>query len=164
MVTTKTIELFELDKIVFENLVCFEKELANPQIMKKEMDQLIRRLGKHKIQHTNRVITKVIQHHKERKTILMQIMVPIAAANDIDFFLADYDVEYFFIEEYMLKESIKASIPNDMNEFKRAVNAFVHYANVNDVNDLDFKNNHIIEIAKVDMHGTILGFDLHMEK
>lgn len=157
-------EPVEVDNIVFEKLIVFKKELGNPQVMKKEINQLIRRLNKYKIKHRHRVITKVIKHDREKKTISIQILLPVTCENNIQTFLSDYDGYYYFLNKYSLKQSILISIPNEMNAFKRAVDVFVQYENMNDVYDLDIKNNHIIEIAKVDIHGTILGFDLHIEK
>lgn len=161
---TKNIKLLSCNDISFERLICFKEEVANPQMMKNKLNQLIWRLDRHKIKHRHRVITKVLRHYKERKTILMQIMVPLVVQANPDSFMADYDGEYFFLRGYNLGESIKISIANDMNDFKSAVEAFVRYKNMNNVSDLDFKNNHIIEIAKIDTNGMILGFDLHMEK
>lgn len=159
----KELEIIETDTLVFTEIVAFKKEISNPMTMKKEMDKLIERLGKKGHTHCNKVITKVIGRDKKKKTITIQIMVPITESHNIQGFFKKYE-SYFFIDQYTLKESIKISIPNDMNEFKRAVDLFVKYAKASNVNEIDLNKNHIIEIAKVDMNGTVVGFDLHMEK
>lgn len=156
-------EIVELDAIVFTDLIVFQKEIANPLLMKQEMDKLIRRLGKYKYKHHHKVITKVLKRNEIKKTINILIMVPIVKDYDLTPFLEQYD-QYSYVEEFILKKSSKISIPNDMDEFKRAVQSFIHYSEANEIKDLDLKNNPIIEVAKVDTSGTIIGFDLHMEK
>lgn len=156
-------KVLEIETQVFQNLVVFKKEIANPLLMKKEMDKLIKRLGKYGHKHCHKVITKVIERNEEKKTITLQIMVLIEDATNIKAFLDVYD-QYTFVYKYILKDSICISISNNMEDFKRAVGKFVEYADALTVNELDFKKNHIIEIAKVDMNGTVIGFDLYMEK
>lgn len=163
MFTRKKLDLVESKAQYFYHIVAFKKEIFNPLLMKKEMDKLIERLGRSGFRHNNRVITKIIDRKPDKKTIVLQIMVPIVDPQNIHLFFDQYE-QYFFIPEYFLDESISISIANDMEEFKKAVNQFVQYANLSDVNDIDFKNNHIIEIAKVDVNGNVIGFDLHMEK
>lgn len=163
MTILNEIKVLEIETQVFQNLVVFKKEIANPLLMKKEMDKLIERLGKYGHKHCHKVITKVIERNEEKKTIILQIMVPIGDATNINMFLDVYD-QYTFIDKYTLKDSICISISNNMKDFKRAVEKFVEYADVLNVNELDFKKNHIIEIAKVDTNGIVIGFDLHMEK
>lgn len=163
MAAVKELIIVETDKLVFANVVSFSKEISNPMIMKKEMDQLIERLGKYKIKHCHKVITKVVDRNENKKTIVLKIMVPVADRNGLEDFLDQYK-QYIFSESYNMNSSVRISIPNDMNEFKRAVEKFVEYSNLSNVNDLNLKENHIIEVAKVDLKGNVIGFDLHMEK
>ncbi|WP_100332612.1 hypothetical protein [Bacillus xiapuensis] len=163
MSALEELEIIETEALVFKEIVAFQKEISNPMVMKKEMDQLIGRLSKNGHKHCHKVITKVIGRNEKKKTITLQIMVPISDSHYIQRFLDKYD-DYFFMDHYKLGKSIKISIPNDMNEFKRAVDQFVKYAHASHVNEMDLGSNPIIEIAKVDMNGTIVGFDLHMEK
>ncbi|MFA9555706.1 hypothetical protein ACERII_00150 [Evansella sp. AB-rgal1] len=158
----KELKVQEYPQQVFQHIISFTKEMNNPMLMKKEMDKLIERLGRKGHKHKHRVITKVLARNEEMKTLTLQIMVPLKENYDVTLFLKDHE-EYELINEYYIKDSLKISIPNDMNEFKRAVNTFVNYYKDTNINELDLKNNHIIEIAKVDAFGTVIGFDLHLE-
>lgn len=156
------LDIVHLEPLVFQDIVYFVKEISNPMGMKSEMDSLIRRLDKFHHKHQNRVITKVISKQEDKKTITMMIMVPIDDRSNIEHFLEAYD-QYAFQDNFVIKDSLKISIPNDMEEFKKAVHTFVEYSNHSDVNEIDLSNNHIIEVSKVDYNGNIVGFDLHME-
>lgn len=152
----------EIDEIKISNLVIFQKEISNPMLVKKEIDNLIHRLKKFGCRHTHRVITKVLSRNEQKRTITLQIMVPVIDAEKIDLFIKKYQ-EYRFLETFQLNQSLKISIPNETEAFKKAVNTFVQYSDVKDINGFG-KDNHVIEIAKVDVHGTVIGFDLHLER
>ncbi|MFZ5354006.1 MAG: hypothetical protein ACOZCL_14975 [Bacillota bacterium] len=157
------LKVIEEEIKVFENLIYFEKEVSNPRVMKNEIDALVDKLSQMKILHTHRVISRVISKDLIKKTVNMLIMIPIKDAAGVERFLQKHG-QYGFMPKYELRESYRISIPNDMTDFRKAVEKFVEYSNSDSINSFDLKNNHVIEIAKIDMGGNVLGFDLHLEK
>ncbi|MFS8651088.1 MAG: hypothetical protein FWJ66_04125 [Caldibacillus sp.] len=159
----RELEVVECGAIIFEHLLRFRKEIDNPLVIKKDMDLLIKRLKKKGYYHTNRVITRVLEKDSRKKTIKLEIIVPVVKDKDLMDFIAEYP-QYEYVEKYIMPESIKISIANDPEQFQQAVQKFTEYAKLNDQEKLDLQKNHIIEIAKIDLNGNVVAFDLHMEK
>ena len=155
------------ESISFELLISFENEISNPIQIKKQIDKLIAILNKIDIRHRNKVISKVIKKDLIKKTITMKIYIPITNNEKITEFLKDYPM-YQYEKVFNIKKGYYISISNNMYDFKKAVELFMCKMNNTkeaDVNSYDVSNNNnIIEVANIGYDGTVLGFDLYLEK
>lgn len=80
--------IFETEDLIFENLLLFEREVTQPQIVKKEIDDVMPKLRKIGVNHKNTVISKVIQTNPVKKTMTVQIRIPIEINEQLpDFFV-----------------------------------------------------------------------------
>ena len=86
----RELEVVECGAIIFEHLLRFRKEIDNPLVIKKDMDLLIKRLKKKGYYHTNRVITRVLEKDSRKKTIKLEIIVPVVKDKDLMYFIAQY--------------------------------------------------------------------------
>lgn len=153
------------EKEFFKDLICFESEIMNPQEMKKNIDKLVDILNKMKINHKNKVITKVISRNALKKTITMRIHIPVMESQNIQSFLNKYPM-YEYLDEFIIKEGYFISISNKMTDFKKAVELFMQKMNESknvDIEKYDVSKNNIIEVSRIGYDGTVLGFDLYME-
>lgn len=146
---------------VFKNLIGFRREISNPSTIKREIDLLLRRLGRANALHANKVITKVMDRNIERRTVDMQIMLPLKGTSGIDELIGEN--EYFYIDKYEISQSYRISIPNDPNQFKRAAEYFLQLSTGDGLDKFDAGRQHIIEVARIDLYGSTLGFDLYLE-
>lgn len=67
----------ETENIVFEDLLFFEHEVTRPQIVKQEIDAVMPKLRKLGINHKNIVISKVVHTNLIKKTMTIQLRIPI---------------------------------------------------------------------------------------
>lgn len=149
----------------FKDLICFKSEITNPQEMKKNIDKLVNLLNKMKIYHKNEVISKVIDKNSIKKTVTIQIYIPIQKSKNIDAFFYKYPA-YKYQKEFIIKRGYWISISNNMEEFKKAVGLFISKMNNEEsinVQNYDVSNNSIIEVSRIGYDGAVLGFDLYME-
>lgn len=150
---------------IFNNLICFEKEIINPKEMKKSIDKLVDLLNNMKIIHKNKVITKVIDKNKIKKTITMKIHIQVENTENIKDFIDKYP-RYEYKKSFIIKKGYLISISNNMDQFKKAVKLYMKKTNNNsheDIENYDVCNNNIIEVSRIGYDGTVLGFDLYME-
>ncbi|ADH60235.1 hypothetical protein Tmath_0471 [Thermoanaerobacter mathranii subsp. mathranii str. A3] len=154
------------DGIKFENLIYFEKEVVNPISIQQEVRKLIDRLKDGGIFYKNRLITKVIEKDITKKTVTMRIMieVEISEGSGIYNFLKNYP-QYRYLEDFSIGKSYSISISNDVEEFKNAISLLISKidSDVKDINNYDLSKNNIIEIARIDYDGNVIGFDLFLE-
>lgn len=133
--------------------------------MKRNIDKLVDILNKMKINHKNKVITKVISRNNIKKTITMRIHIPVLKSDNIKTFLEKYPM-YEYKNQFIIKKGYCISISNNMQDFKKAVELFMSKMSEGKAVDLqkyDVSNNNIIEVSRIGYDGTVLGFDLYME-
>lgn len=148
----------------FEYLIYFEKEISNPNLIKRSLDDLVNKLNKTQVGHKNRVITKVIGRDKLKKSVTMRIYIEVDDKTKIDEFIEQYEM-YKCLDKFTIEKGYMISISNNMEEFKQAVNMFMsEVKNDNSgLDNYDVSNNNIIEVSRISYDGTVLGFDLYME-
>lgn len=147
---------------VFEDLIAFRKEVANPKGMKREIDTLLSRMGRLNAIHSNRVITKIMGRKALKHIVDMQIMLPLKKKTGINAILESYS-NYFYINKYKINKSYHIRISNDQQQFRKAVEKFLKISNGEGLNKFSSNRQHIIEVARIDFYGNTLGFDLYME-
>jgi len=156
-------QLVETKQIDLGAVICFIKEVSNANQIKAELERLVDKLKKSNIKHKNLTVTKVIDKNPVKKTVLMEVSVPIDANDAIGSFIETYP-KYSSVACFKISSGYKISIPNNMNDFKAAVEMFLSKLNENpDLDSFDLYGNPIIEVAKIAHDGTILGFDLYLE-
>lgn len=152
----------EAGGIGFSNLVGFTMEVAEPTAIKRRIDALLVRLAKAGARHSNRVITRVVHRDAVKRTVTMQAMLPLRGDTlAADVVCSDGVFEAF--PEYSIGPCLHASIPNDPRCFKQTVEEFLRRIQHGGLEDYDASRQHIIEVARIDMYGAVLGFDLYME-
>jgi hypothetical protein len=161
----RVLELINREKEeVFDHLICFEREITNPNLIKKNMDELVNVLNKMQVGHKNRVITKVIGRDKIKKTVTMRIYIQVNDETKIDKFIEKYPM-YKYVDKFIIEKGYLISISNSMEEFKQAVELFMNEVkhDNNGLDNYDVSNNSVIEVSRIGYDGTVLGFDLYME-
>ena len=149
---------------IFNDLVCFEKEVANPRVIKSELDKLVERLNKNAVGHKNRVITNVIKRDNVKKTVTMKINVEVRDKTNIDNVLDRYP-QYQYLPQYIIKEGYLISISNNMEDFNKAIHMLMKQVKKDfNIEEYDFSKNSLIEVSKIGYDGSVLGFDLFLEK
>jgi hypothetical protein len=150
------------DRTVFENLASFSVEVANPLVLKRELDRLIAKLGRANAVHANRVVTRVLGKDKTRGVVDMQVMIPLRHPDAAESFFAAND-RYTLVPEYSIGPSYRISIPNDQALFRQAAEKFLQMGSGTGLAQFDATRQHIIEVSRIDLYGNVLGFDLYME-
>ena len=147
----------DTDSTTFENLLFFEREVAQPQIVKWEIDVLMPKLRKIGINHKNIVISKVVQTNPVKKTMLMQIRMPIDVNEQLDQFLAD-NPQYSLEPSFAIKKGLKLVITNNEQDFRNGIQRLMSQRP-----GFDMSQNPIIEMSRISYDGKVMGFELFLE-
>lgn len=142
---------------IFENLLFFEREVPNPQIVKREIDSIMPKLRKIGVKHKNIVISKVINTNSTKKTMLMQIRIPINESHQLAQFFED-NPQYILESSFVIKKGVKIIIDNNEREFHNGIKLLMARRP-----DFDMSQNHIIELSHISFDGKVLGFELFLE-
>lgn len=148
----------ETENIVFEDLLFFEREVTRPQIVKQEIDAVMPKLRKLGINHKNIVISKVVHTNLIKKTMTIQLRIPIEVNERLfDFFRENQ--QYKLEKSFVIHKGIKLEISNNERDF---------HAGIQQLMDLrpgfDMSNNLIIEMSRISYDGRVLGFELFLEE
>lgn len=150
-------ELVKTRKLNFEDLFFFEREVTQPQIIKKELDMIMPKLRKIGIEHKNIVISKVVGKNPTKKTMTIQIRVPISVNEEMSNFLNEYP-QYELEKNFSIEEGVKLAISNNENEFREGIKLLM-----NQRPELDLSNNSIIEVSHISYYGDVIDFELFLE-
>ncbi|WP_296143190.1 hypothetical protein [uncultured Anaerococcus sp.] len=150
-------ELVRTERLNFEDLFFFEREVTQPQIIKKELDMIMPKLRKIGIEHKNIVISKVVGKNPTKKTMLMQIRVPISINDGLSNFFKKHP-QYELEKNFSINEGVKLAITNNENEFREGIKLLMKQRP-----DLDLSNNSIIELSHISYYGDVLDFELFLE-
>ncbi|WP_073997515.1 hypothetical protein [Anaerococcus urinomassiliensis] len=150
-------ELVRTKKLNFEDLFFFEREVTQPQIIKKELDKIMPKLRKIGVEHKNIVISKVVGKNPTKKTMMIQIRVPISVNDKLSDFLKDYP-QYELEKKFTIDEGVKLTITNNEKEFREGIKLLM-----NQRPGLDLSNNSIIEVSQISYYGDVIGFELFLE-
>lgn len=142
---------------VFENLLFFEREVPQPQIVKQEIDTLMPKLRKIGINHKNIVISKVVRTNPVKKTMLMQMRMPIDVNDQLDQFLAD-NPQYALEPSFTIKKGVKLVISNNEQDFRNGIQQLMSQRP-----GFDMSQNPIIEMSRISFDGKVMGFELFLE-
>ena len=157
-------DILETDGINLEPIIGFTKIISDITQVKKEMDRMIRTLRRYKIYHNGIAVSKVLNKNVEKKTIEIQVGVLINNDEKEEQFLKENSQYEKF--SFKISNAYKISINNSQEQFKKAVLLFMEKQNMatDDINKYDLKNNPIIELSHITHDGTVIGFDLYLEK
>lgn len=149
--------IFETDGVMFQNLLFFEREVINPSAIKKELDTMMTKLRKIGVAHKNIVISKVIQVNRTKKTMIMQVRVPIDMNDQLMQFLYEYP-QYKLESFFMIRKGLKLIVSNDEEDFSSGIQQLMKLRQ-----GIDMSNNPIIELSRISFDGRVLGFELFYE-
>ena len=149
--------LVETEEMIFNNLLFFEREVARPQTIKREIDMLMPRLHKIGVQHKNIVISRVIKNNHVKKTMLMQIHMPIDVNASLLEFI-DENPRYSLENNFSIGKGLKLVISNNEDEFRDGINQLMKRRP-----DFDMSKNPIVEMSHISYDGTVMSFELFLE-
>lgn len=149
--------IIDTEEIVFENLLFFEREVAKPQIIKREIDMIMPNLHKIGVNHKNIVISKVIDTNPVKKTIRMQMRIPIEVNDNLEQFLEEHP-QYMMEPSFTIAKGVKLAISNSEQEFRAGILQLMEKRP-----DFDMSHNPIIELSHISFDGRVLEFELFLE-
>lgn len=157
-------EILKTKGICLEPIIGFTKTVSSIVQIKREMDRMITTLRKYKIYHEGTAVSEVLRKNIEKKTIEMRAGVLISdEEKGADFLEKNPQYKMF---SFRINNGYKISIDNSETQFKEAVLLFMEKQNMttDDINQYDLKNNPIIEVSHITHDGSVIGFDLYLEK
>ncbi len=147
----------DTEAVVFDNLLFFEREVTRPQIVKQEIDIIMPKLRKIGVNHKNIVISKVIRTDPIRKTMTVQIHIPLKTNERLKQFFCD-NLQYTLEHSFVIQKGVKLVISNSEREFRAGIQRLMELRP-----GFDMKNNPIIELSHISFDGRVLGFELFLE-
>lgn len=152
--------IIETNEIVFENLLFFEREVTQPQIVKRELDTIMPKLRKIGVNHKGIVISKMVKTDHVKKTMVMQMRMPIDTSQQTEqlqqFFLNN--PQYSLESGFTIKKGVKIVITNSEQDFRAGIQQLMERRP-----DFNMVHNPIIELSHISFDGKVLGFELFLE-
>lgn len=148
----------ETEDMIFDNILFFEREVTQPQIVKREIDVVMLKLRKIAVNHKNIVISKVVQTNPTKKTMTMQLRIPIEVNEQLlDFFREN--PQYEFEQSFVIQKGVKLVISNNEQDFRAGIRQLMELRP-----GFDISSNPIVELSRISYDGRVLGFELFLEE